>query len=158
MGGSLPLSLDPTDKHTRQLCNLIVVDDLLTCDFLGGNAPAVTIPQKLGYELQLVDCHTPKLLKEVDHPIASRATLVQLFLRGNPFRGSTGLLPAAEQWFKTLLRNNNLQALIIYGSPYALEQLLPDLPPTTPYVFSYGQMPQAQAIALEVLFRNHSPD
>lgn len=97
-------------------------------------------------------------LEKVDHPVASQATLLQLFLRGNAFRGSTGLLPAAEQWFKTLLRNNNLQALIIYGSPYVLEQLLPDLPPTTPYVFSYGQMPQAQAIALEVLFRNHSPD
>jgi beta-glucosidase len=158
VGGSLPLSLDPSDNHTHQLCNLIVVDDLLNCGFLGGNAPAVTIPQKLGYELQLVDCHTLKLLDQVEHPVASRATLVQLFLRGNPFRGSTGLLPVAEQWLKTLRRNNNLQALIIYGSPYVLEQLLPNLPTNTPYVFSYGQMPQSQAIALEVLFRNHSPD
>jgi beta-glucosidase len=58
----------------------------------------------------------------------------------------------AQQWFQKLLSNENLQALVIYGSPYVLEQFLPDLPLETPYVFSYGQMPQAQAIALEVLF------
>lgn len=62
------------------------------------------------------------------------------------------LMPVAEAWFKKLLKTDNLQALVIYGSPYVLKEFLPDLPPETPYVFSYGQMPQAQAIALEVLF------
>jgi beta-glucosidase len=93
----------------------------------------------------------------VGYPVAASLTLVQLFIRGNPFRGSAGLTPVAEEWVKQLLRINALQALVIYGSPYVLEQFLPALPPETPYVFSYGQMPQAQAIALEVLFSQRDP-
>ncbi|HEY9708005.1 MAG TPA: hypothetical protein V6D48_07350, partial [Oculatellaceae cyanobacterium] len=65
--------------------------------------------------------------------------------------------PIAEDWLKRLLKTKDLQALVIYGSPYALEQFLPNLPPETPYVFSYGQMPEAQAIALEVLFSQSLP-
>jgi beta-glucosidase len=42
--------------------------------------------------------------------------------------------------------------LLIYGSPYLLEQFLPKLPKALPYVFTYGQMPAAQAIALDALF------
>ncbi len=157
VGGPLPLLVDPTDNNTRKLRNLIVVDDALACDFLGRNTPAVTVPRQLGYELLLVDRHTPPTQESAAHPVATRSTLLQLFIRGNPFRGSAGLSPVAEEWFKKLLRNNNLQSLIIYGSPYVLEQFLPDLPPDTPYVFSYGQMPQAQAIALEVLFSRCLP-
>jgi beta-glucosidase len=152
IGGSLPLSLEPSDG-TRQLGNLIVVDDTLaSCNFLGRHTPAVTFPRQLGYELQLVDRHTPLTREDADYPVATRPTLLQLFIRGNPFRGSLGLTPVAEAWFKILLRTANLQALVIYGSPYVLEQFLPMLPAETPYVFSYGQMPQAQAIALESLF------
>jgi len=151
VGGSLPLSLEPANSN-RQLRNLIIVDDVLNCDFLGRNAPAVTLPRQLGYQLQLVDCHTPPPEAQLSYPLATQPTLLQLFIRGNPFRGSAGLTPLAQQWFQKLLSNENLQALVIYGSPYILEQFLPDLPLETPYVFSYGQMPQAQAIALEVLF------
>lgn len=152
IGGSLPLSLEPT-HGTRQLGNLIVVDDTLaSCNFLGRHTPAVAFPRQLGYELQLVDRHSPLTREDVDYPVATRPTLLQLFIRGNPFRGSLGLTPVAEACFKKLLRTANLQALVIYGSPYVLEQFLPMLPAETPYVFSYGQMPQAQAIALESLF------
>jgi beta-glucosidase len=63
----------------------------------------------------------------------------------------------AEDWFKRLLRTDALEALVIYGSPYVLKQFMPDLPPETPHVFSYGQMPKAQAIALEVLFSQVYP-
>ncbi|MEM9977589.1 MAG: hypothetical protein AAF808_08145 [Cyanobacteria bacterium P01_D01_bin.2] len=38
---------------------------------------------------------------------------------------------------------------MVYGSPYALEQLA--LPAAMPWVFTYGQMPMAQALALESL-------
>lgn len=152
VGGSLPLFIEPSDNSKRQLRNLIVVDDAIACDFLGRNAPAVAVPRQLGYDLFLVDRHTPPPSKNSDRVLTTRSTLLQLFIRGNPFRGSAGLSPVAEEWFKRLLRNDWLQALIIYGSPYVLEQFLPDLPPDTPYVFSYGQMPQAQAIALNVLF------
>ncbi len=155
-GGSFPVLPEP-DSSTRKLRNLIVVDDALACEFLGRHTPAVTLPRQLGYELQIVDRHTPPTQQDVDHPFASRPTLLQIFIRGNPFRGSAGLTPVAEEWFKKLLRNADLQALVIYGSPYVLKQFLPDLPPETPYVFSYGQMPDAQAITLEVLFSQSIP-
>ena len=157
VGGTLPLFLEPSDNSDRKLRNIIVVDDALACDVLGRNAPAVTIPRQLGYELVLVDRHTPSTPESADLPVTTRSTLLQLFIRGNPFRGSAGLSLVAEAWLKRLLRNNNLQALVIYGSPYVLEQFLPDLPPEMPYVFSYGQMFQAQAIALEVLFHERLP-
>jgi beta-glucosidase len=155
-GGSFPVLPEP-DSSTRKLRNLIVVDDALACEFLGRHTPAVTLPRQLGYELQIVDRHTPPTQQDVAHPVASHPTLLQVFIRGNPFRGSAGLTPVAEEWFKKLLRNADLQALVIYGSPYVLKQFLPDLPPGTPYVFSYGQMPEAQAIALEVLFSQSIP-
>lgn len=150
-GGCLPLQLDsiPGSPHLR---NLIVVDDLLACDFLGRNTPAVTVPRQLGYELQLVDRHTPLLLEQNEPPVIARPTLLQVFSRGNPFRGSAGLTPMAEQLFEILLKNEELQALIIYGSPYVLEQFQRNLPPDIPYVLSYGQVPAAQAIALQALF------
>jgi beta-glucosidase len=156
VGGSLPLSLEPHD-HVRRLRNLIVVDDVLGCDFLGRNTPAITLPRQLGYELQIIDRNTPKAWEDTNHPFATEPTLLQLFIRGNPFRGSAGLTPIAEEWFKRLLRTGDLQALVIYGSPYVLQQFLPNLPMNTPYVFSYGQMPQAQAITLEVLFCESIP-
>lgn len=151
LGGDLPLFLDP-DHCTQRRRNLIIVDDALDCEFLGRHTPSVAIPRQIGYELQLVDRHTPQQPSSGDHLIAEPPTLLQLFIRGNPFRGSAGLMPVAEDWFKRLLQANALQALVIYGSPYVLGQFLPDLPPHTPYVFSFGQMHQAQAIALDSLF------
>lgn len=152
IGGSLPLSIEPTNNNTHERRNLIVVEDALTCDFLGQHTPAVALPRQLGYELLVADCHTPPTREDTDYPIASKPTLLQLFIRGNSFPASTGITPVAEDWLKRLLRTNDLQALVIYGSPYPLEQFLPNLPSEMPYVFSYGQMPEAQAIALEVLF------
>jgi len=37
---------------------------------------------------------------------------------------------------------------VVYGSPYILAQFLTELAPDIPYVFTYGQTPEAQAIAL----------
>ncbi|MFB8790022.1 MAG: glycoside hydrolase family 3 N-terminal domain-containing protein [Potamolinea sp.] len=156
-GGDLPVSLEPRNHNNRKLRNLIIVDDALACDFLGRSTPAVTVPRQLGYELQLVDRNTPTLWEDVEASVVTRPTLLQLFIRGNPFRGSVGVTPVAETWVKRLLKTNDLQALVIYGSPYVLQQFLPELPNDMPYVFSYGQMPQAQAIALDVLFSQSVP-
>lgn len=156
IGGSLPLP-PPPHNGSRKLRNLVVVDDALACDFLGRHTPAVALPRELGYELQLVDCHTPPSQEYLGYPLVAKPTLLQLFIRGNPFRGNAGLTPVAEDWLKRLLRTDALEALVIYGSPYVLKQFLPDLPPETPHVFSYGQMPKAQAIALEVLFSQIYP-
>jgi len=156
IGGSLPLITEPFDG-IRKLRNLIVVDDVLTCDYLGRHTPAVALPRQMGYELQIFDRHTPLTGEDVGYPATERPTLLQLFIRGNPFRGSAGLMPVADYYFKKLLKTGELQALVVYGSPYVLQQFLPDLPRNTPYVFSYGQMPQAQAIALDVLFSKSAP-
>lgn len=148
--GDIPLL--PSQGNLR---NLIVVDDTLNCDFLDKQAPAVALPKQHGYQLQLLDPHTTLIPGWVFYHksgLNAQPTLLQLFIRGNPFRGSAGLTPLAQDLFKKLLGNAELQALVIYGSPYLLEQFLPHLPPHIPCVFSYGQMPAAQAIALEVLF------
>ncbi|MFB2892145.1 glycoside hydrolase family 3 N-terminal domain-containing protein [Aerosakkonemataceae cyanobacterium BLCC-F50] len=147
--GVLPLRLE----KLINLRNLILVDDLLDCKYLSRQAPAVTIPQQLGYRTQLGDSRS-------NLPVTPsgevQPTLLQIFIRGNPFRGSAGLTQVVEDWFKTLLTNGELQALVIYGSPYLKNQFLPFLPPEIPCISSFGQIPAAQAIALQLLFP-HNP-
>ncbi|MBD3883023.1 beta-glucosidase [Phormidium tenue FACHB-886] len=128
-------------------CNLLLVDDLLNSPFLSRQAPAITIPRERGYSLQLVDRHTPNALSATPIP-----TLLQLFVRSTPFRGTAGLTPLAWDRLNALIESGQLEAVMLYGSPYALEALLPHLPAYVSYVFTYGQMPAAQAIALEALF------
>ena len=146
-GGNLPLSQPPKNQLLR---NLIVVDDVLGCEFLGNHTPAIALPAQLGYELQLIDDRTSPIGDTANTDQFS-LTLLQVFIRGNCFRGSAGLTQAAQDWFKKLLKTGELQAVLIYGSPYVLEQFLPHLPPSIPYVFCFGQMPAAQAIALELV-------
>ncbi len=138
-----------TEKTGR---NLILIDDGIDCDFLGRTAPAIVVPSQFGFtQVQVVDRYTPTVSLD-SNSTNFCPTLLQLFIRGNPFRGSAGLTETAQNWFEHLLKSQQLQALIIYGSPYVLEQFLPLLPSTVPYVFSYGQMQLAQAIALTALF------
>ena len=135
----------PPITHGR---NVIVVDDALGCEFLGRHTPAIATPVALGYALKLIDRHTPGSIDlSQSHP-----TLLQLFIRGNPFRGSAGLTHTAHDCLQSLIAAGQLQALVVYGSPYILEKFLPTLPADLPYVFTYGQMPEAQAIALRALF------
>ncbi|MDJ1182864.1 glycoside hydrolase family 3 N-terminal domain-containing protein [Roseofilum casamattae] len=126
--------------------NLIAVDDALDCAVLAKPAPAIILPEEEGYKLQLVDSHTPYPLPTWEEP-----TLLQLFVRGHPFRGSSQLNDRAIALFQELVKTGHLQALVLYGSPYILDLLQPQLPADIPYVFSYGQMPDAQAIALQTL-------
>jgi beta-glucosidase len=130
--------------------NLVIVDSILDCGFLGRTAPAIALPAQFGFtQVEIVDRHTPHIdLSDRD----SSPTLLQLFIRGNPFRGIAGLTQAAQDWFTYLLDSNQLYAIALYGSPYVLDRFLPSLPSDVPYVFSYGQMREAQAIALESLF------
>lgn len=137
-------------RWLQQPRNLIVVDSSLECDFLGMHTPAIALPRQLGYSLQLVDQYTPASPQD---PQSWQPTLLQLFIRGNPFRGGAGLTQAAQHWLQRLLDTMELQALAIYGSPYILAQFSPDLPPEIPYVFSYGQTELAQAIALKALLQ-----
>ena len=145
--GNLPLMPAQSASESKQLRNLIVVDELLGCDFLHRKAPAIALPTLHGYTTQLCDRHTPVVFETDD----DCPTLLQLFIRGNPFRGSAGIAQVGQVWVKKLLASGNLQALVVYGSPYVLQQLLPLLP-SIPCAFSYGQMPTAQAVSLSTLF------
>ncbi|MEM8777582.1 MAG: glycoside hydrolase family 3 N-terminal domain-containing protein [Cyanobacteria bacterium P01_G01_bin.49] len=134
----------PSEKPKR---NLIVVDDLLTADFLDRQMPAVTIPKQLGYELQLVDQNTL-------HNVLSdeRTTLLQIFVRGNPFRGNAGFNDNSQEFYDRLLRKSKIHGLIIYGSPYILDWFRPLMSSKLPWVFSYGQMAESQVISCQTLF------
>jgi len=153
--GSVPLPPQKNDDAmpvSSPLRNLVVVDNLLSCDFLSEHTPAIALPTQRGYITQLSDRHT---LPYERNSTQTYSTLLQLFIRGNPFRGSAGS-QVAQDLVKKLLLSKDLQALVIYGSPYVLEQFLPVLPPEMPCIFSYGQMPFAQAIALDKLFNLQS--
>ena len=136
------------NNSITNLSNLIMVDDLLMCDFLNARAPAITLPVQRGYTTQIIDYHTQSTVTNQ----ATHLTLLQIFIRGNPFRGSARLTQAAENLFKKLLTNGKLQALVVYGSPYAMQYFIPLLPADVTTVFSYGQMPAAQDSALRKLF------
>jgi beta-glucosidase len=144
-GGKLPLA--PASGPEQPL-NLILVDNLLNCDFLNTAAAAVAIPQRLGYKLQPIE---QQWFRGESLP---KGTLVQVFSRGNPFRGSVGLLPSVQEAFKNSLRIGTIGGLAIYGNPYVLEWFRPHLPLDLPWVFSYGQMPLAQELVSQVLFES----
>jgi beta-glucosidase len=108
-------------------------------------APAITLPAGQGYSLHLYDNQQPWTT-----PRQSVPTLLQLFIRGNPFRSSAGLIELAQRLIQHL--ESDLQAIIVYGSPYVLPQLKPSIPPDLPTLFSYGQMPTAQTLALQTLW------
>ncbi|MEM8503893.1 MAG: glycoside hydrolase family 3 N-terminal domain-containing protein [Cyanobacteria bacterium P01_D01_bin.1] len=124
--------------------NLVLVDDLLNCRFLDRTAPAVALPASLGYELELIDSRA-----DVANLRTDTTTLVQLFIRGNPFRSGKGLSVIASQIICAL--GHNLQAVVVYGSPYVWQDIQPLLPAGTPCVFTYAQMKMGQAIALQPL-------
>ncbi len=121
--------------------NVILVDDVLNCRYLPRTAPAITQPMGWGYELTLLDSRSSQL------PKTELPTVVQLFIRGNPFRSGQNLVQLARKYLEITV--GDLQAVIFYGSPYVLEQLA--LPDDVPWLFSYGQMPMAQSLALETL-------
>lgn len=146
---SAPVTQPDTPARHLSARNLIVIDDALNCAFLNRPAPAVTFPHAWGYGLKVVDSQTPPVNWSALEPLP---TLLQVFIRGNPFRSSANLIQKAEPLLQFLLETAQLQALVVYGSPYVMEQFRPLLPASLPYVFTYGQMAAAQAIALETLW------
>lgn len=147
-GGNIPLEIAKNNLSR----NLIVVDDVLNSNFLDLQTPAIAIPQQLGYQRQILDRNSLNLIAS-----DRRKTLLQLFIRGNPFRGSAGLTPEAINQYNQLIKSDRLQALIIYGSPYILKWFLTRIKPKTPWIFTYSQMDLAQAIAITTLFNSSSP-
>ena len=136
-----------TPSTANNSCNLIVVDDVLNANYLDLNSPAVAIPEKLGYQRRIVDANTLDWVA-----IDSRPTLLQIFIRGNPFRGNAGLTLKTRHIYQKLLTNGQIEGLVIYGSPYVLQWFGKIIENKLAWVFTYGQMPQAQAIALKTLY------
>lgn len=137
--GNLPLPLPESNQPLR---NLIIVDDLLNCKELDRNHSAIALPQQLGYELQLLGQAQTFPSPQSSSPL----TLVQLFTRGNPFRGESGLSDTSKQFLQDLFQQNCVQAVIVYGSPYILNWLKLNLPGNVPWILSYGQMSEASAL------------
>ncbi|WP_228009149.1 glycoside hydrolase family 3 N-terminal domain-containing protein [Cyanobium sp. LEGE 06113] len=131
--------------------NLLRLDSALQAPFLPPTAPALTLPAAAGLRPCLLDNLHPSLWRpDPQAPLnldqlGEGPVLLQLFLRGNPFRGSAG---GDEPWpaaVAQLLRHGRLAGLAIYGSPYLWEALQPLLPEPLPAAYSPGQMPRAQA-------------
>lgn len=127
----------------------IVVDNLLDAPYLAIHSPAIVLPRAQGYAPRWIDLQTPL-------PQASGPILLQLFIRGNPFRNSAGMLELAKTIVTQLRDQNQLAALVLYGSPYVWEALQTLIPDSIPSRFCYGQMPQAQQIVLDRLFTDPS--
>lgn len=140
---NFPLSLSSTP--TGQ--NVIIVDDLLDCEFLNRNHSAIALPQKLGYQLQLLG----QAQTFPDPPETASPTLLQLFTRGNPFRGESGLNETTKNYLNILFDQGSVQAVIVYGSPYVLIWLEETLPSNVPLRFSYGQMSESSTMLLQQL-------
>ena len=137
--GNLPLKPVPGR-------NIIVLEEILDTTFLSRSTPAIVIPAKLGYKLQLINRHSPTI--EIG---SDESAILQLFIRTSPFSGGLGITSVAKKLFQQLLEHQQLQALIIYGSPYLRQDFAPLLPPEIPCIFCYGQMAAAQSISLNKL-------
>lgn len=128
--------------------NIIVVDDWLNCQFLNRHSPAVKIPQLLGYKTRLLDQTSLEILQEAE----DRYLILQVFIRGNPFRGEAGLSSIAKEVYLRLIEKQSLQAVMIYGSPYVAQWFQEKLSHEVSFVFTYGQNNLAQDIACKKIF------
>jgi beta-glucosidase len=148
----IPTTETATETATsRSPRNVIIVDDLLRCSALGHHRAAVAVPKQHGYDLLCLDSQS---FRDPDLTPESGAIVLQIFVRGNPFGSSADLAAKAQRWLEAAIACDRLAGLIVYGSPYALEQFRATFPApdTVPYVFSFSQTPDAQILAMERLF------
>ena len=125
--------------------NLLRIDNALSSAFLPLTAPALVEPQRAGLRTVLVDGQTQPLDPE---RLPEGPVLLQLFVRGNPFRGSAAAAAEWPQLVLELVTHDRLGGLAVYGSPYVWEALRDLVPPDRPAAYSPGQMPAAQARVL----------
>jgi len=136
--------------------NLIRVDGVLACPFLRPEAPAIGWPARRGFrpiichEFGISPWHEPP---QEDDPLdvdrlGEGPVLLQLFLRGNPFRAGRDRDAPWPAAIRQLLRLNRLAGLAVYGCPYRWESLRALLPDTIPAAYSPGQMAEAQQMLM----------
>ena len=158
------LHLQPgTGINSSQGINLIRVDGIVPCPVLTGTAPALRLPEAEGFKSLVI--HSQGISPWQPKPNSPLAldrlgegpVLLQLFIRGNPFRGTQDSI---EPWLaavQQLQKLDRLAGLVVYGSPYVWEQLRIVLKPDIPAAYSPGQMPEAQRQVLKSLLnRSHS--
>lgn len=129
--------------------NLLIVDDTLTCsEFLTARSPAVVLPKAQGYHRIVTDGLT---MANLDCWQGDRFTqvLIQIFSRGNPFRGNTDFHEQLGQIIEQAIALQKLEAVVVYGSPYCLDHFLAILPSDIPWGFAYSQQPEAQTAVLQ---------
>jgi len=131
--------------------NLIRIDNALASPFLPADAPALQRPAEAGFQTCLIEARSPSVWSEDPQAplalerLAPGPVLLQLFVRGNPFRGTaTGGSEPWEAVIGQLQASGRLVGLAIYGSPYLWQRLLPLLDPGVAAAYSPGQMPLAQ--------------
>jgi beta-glucosidase len=126
--------------------NLILVDNILTCgDFLkehGEQSSASSSFNRIIVDTQSINALN---LDKIS------SAFVQIFSRGNPFRGSAGMYGQIENLIKQLVSLNKLKAIALFGSPYNLDRLIPLLTPDIPWAFSYSQQAIAQTEVMRQL-------
>lgn len=137
-----PLEVTPDGE----VWNVVVVPDVLRCEGLGHYTPAIARPAARGYATHLLSYQQFQATTFPDAP-----HLLQLFVRGNPFRGQAGLSIVVQQQVKELLKQQRVGAIVLYGSPYGRDWLQEYCPTPVPKFFSYGQMPIAQALAMDAI-------
>jgi len=139
--------------------NLLRVDGVLPCSMLTATAPALVLPSEAGF--QSVIYHNLGISPWRDDPeeplvlqlLGSGPILLQLFLRGNPFRGDQDRHEPWAAAIKQLQRQKRLAALVVYGSPYLWDELTQILDIGIPAVYSPGQMAEAQSQALACILQ-----
>ena len=142
--------------------NLIRLETCLQAPQAVPQLPALELPTTWGFRPVLLEPRSPRPWSDAPEAPLNLATLgdgpvlLQLFVRGNPFRGSSA---ASEPWAQTIVQLQQLgrlAGLVVYGSPYLWQSLQGVLDPGIPATYSPGQMPQAQTLALHSLGIGHT--
>ena len=136
------------NQQTKSGLNLIRVDNSLACSALPPAAPALLRPQAAGLQTILIDGSSQPLNLE---RLPAGGVLLQLFVRGNPFRGTADADGYWAKLVQNLVKQQRLKGLVVYGSPYLWQELKDLIPAHIAAVYSPGQMPAAQVLALESL-------
>jgi beta-glucosidase len=158
------ITVSGTAVHPEAGINLVRVDAMVpSAAALSGWSPALRIPEAEGF--RSVVLHGEGLSPWSGQPegplaldrLGDGAVLLQLFLRGNPFRAGRD---AQEPWaaaIQQLIALNRLAGVVIYGSPYLWDSLQPLLPSGCPAAYSAGQMQEAQRQVLTALCPTTTP-
>jgi beta-glucosidase len=143
--------------------NLVRCDNALSAPFLPLTAPALVIPEAAGLTTCLIEARSPSPWSgDPQAPLAldrlpDGPVLLQLFVRGNPFRGSAA---AGEPWaevIRQLQAAHRLAGVVVYGSPYLWQSLQAALNPGVSAAYSPGQMPLAQQEVLDAIITTKQP-